>query len=167
MGGLVEQLGAHQEDQLQASVGREERVREAEEKAEQWRWRAREEERERGEREKELEASRVMERSLRYCAMHQDVIYTTPYSRKLPREKTFVAKRNEIDLLDDLLLFACNMFHRPSLHNTSLTTTVYALSVFRNLSSPPPTFNLEQIRAILLWNDTFFPLPPSLSYIIM
>ena len=74
MGGLVEQLGAHQEDQRQAIVGREERVREAAEKAEQLRWRVREEERERGEREKELEASRDMERSLRYCAMHQDVI---------------------------------------------------------------------------------------------
>ncbi|CAI8042643.1 hypothetical protein GBAR_LOCUS23643 [Geodia barretti] len=65
VGGLVEQLGAHQEDQRQAIVGREERVREAAEKAEQLRWRVREEERERGEREKELEASRDMERSLR------------------------------------------------------------------------------------------------------
>ena len=65
MGGLVEQLGAQQEDQRQDSAGRQERVREAEEKAEQLRWKVKEEERERSERERELESSRDMERSLR------------------------------------------------------------------------------------------------------
>ena len=66
MGGLLEELGAQQEDRRQAGAGREERVREAEEVAEQLRWRVREEERERGEGERELETSREMERSLRY-----------------------------------------------------------------------------------------------------
>ena len=66
MSSLTEQLGVYQENQQRASASYESRVKEEEEKVEEWRWRVREGEREGKEQDKELAQSKEMARTIRF-----------------------------------------------------------------------------------------------------